>query len=90
MDRIQEEFTDYQLLERVHIPENVWAGALVYEDQTDGDTPNKQYFRMDMVWGYIASIKNADGSLRFWLLSKLARLILVIPHSNAGEERIFN
>ena len=45
---------------------------------------------MDMVWGYIASIKNADGSLRFWLLSKLARLILVIPHNNAGEERVFN
>ena len=43
---------------------------------------------MDMVWGYIATIKNADGSLKFWLLSKLARLVLVIPHRNAEEERV--
>ena len=68
MNRLQEKFTDYQLLERAHIPENNWAEALVYEDKTDGDTPNKQYFRMDMVWGYIANIKNADDLLRFWLL----------------------
>ena len=31
-----------------------------------------------------------DSSNRFELISNVAKLILVIPHSNAGEERVFN
>ena len=35
-------------------------------------------------------MKTPDGcKLRFPNLSKVARLILVLPHSNAGEERVF-
>ena len=45
---------------------------------------------MDSIWGHIATIKNVDGSHSFELLSKVAKLVLVIPHSNAGEERVFN
>ena len=90
MDQLQEEFTDYQLLERSDIPEKVWTEALVYEDQADDGTPTKQYHRMDMVWGYIAYITNTDGSFRFCFVRKLVRLVLVIPHCNAGEERVFN
>jgi len=39
---------------------------------------------------YIERFKNADGSFRVCFLSKLGRLVLVIPHSNAGEEHVFN
>ena len=47
-----------------------------------------KHCRMD---SNIATIKkNVDGSDRFELLSHLAKLVLVIPHSNAGEERVFN
>ena len=45
---------------------------------------------MDLIWGHIASICNADDSKKFANLSKVAQLILCIPHSNAIEERVFN
>ena len=35
-------------------------------------------------------MKNVDSSQRFEMLSTVARLVLVIPHSNAGEERVFS
>ena len=35
-------------------------------------------------------MKNVDGSYRFEKLSKISRLILTVPHSNAEEERIFS
>ena len=37
---------------------------------------------MDMVWGYLQQ--------RFPLLSEIALAILVVPHSNAANERVFS
>ena len=37
---------------------------------------------MDMVWGYLRQ--------RFPLLNEIALAILVIPHSNAADERVFS
>ena len=85
LDQLQEEFVNYQLLNTHEIPDSVWEEALLTCDE-DG----KQYYRVDRVWGYISEIKNVDGSPRYQLLSKIARLVIVIPHSNAGEERVFN
>lgn len=85
MDMLQEEFVDYQLLQKSDIADVVWKEALVYEDENE-----KQYYRMDVIWGYISNVRNIDSSFRFLYLSKLAKLILIIPHSNAGEERVFN
>ena len=45
---------------------------------------------MDVIWTYLSGVNNVDSSLRFELLSSVARLVLVIPHSNAGEERVFS
>ena len=45
---------------------------------------------MDTVWAYLSGMKNVDSSPRFKLLSKVARLVLGIPHSSAGEERVFS
>lgn len=88
MDKLQEEFVQYQLLERRTIPDTVWELALMRED---GEGEEKiQYFRMDVIWSYLMGLKNTDSSLTFPLLSKVARLVLVIPHSNAGEERVFS
>ena len=88
MDELQEEFVDYQLLEKSDIPDAVWEEAIVYEEKTEGE--DKQYHRMDMIWGYLSGVKNCDASCRFRNLSTVAKLVLIIPHSNAGEERIFN
>ena len=35
-------------------------------------------------------MKNLDGTGRFTRLSRIAMLILVLPHSNAEEERVFS
>lgn len=86
MDKLQEEFTDYQLLDRAAIPDSVWKDALIYEDDTVAPGTRKEYHRMDVIWAYMSEMKNVDSSLRFPLLSRVARLVLVIPHSNAGEE----
>ena len=46
---------------------------------------------MDVIWAFLGVLKNHDGcKLRFPNLSKIARLVLVLPHSNAGEERVFS
>ena len=55
----------------------------------EGDD-RKQYFRMDVIWAYLMSLKNNGGFLAFELLSKVAKVVLVIPHSNAGEEHVFS
>ena len=45
---------------------------------------------MDVIWHHISTIKSADGHLKFNMLSKIAKLVLCIAHSNAGEERVFS
>ena len=45
---------------------------------------------MDIVWHHISPIRDPDNTLRFARLSHIVKLILVIPHSNAEEERVFS
>ena len=86
MNKLQDQFLDYQLLKKQDIPKSTWEEALVYEDREHGI----KHYRMDSIWGYIGSLKTADHSLKFGLLSAVAKLVLTIPHSNAGEERVFS
>ena len=86
MERLKEEFISYQLLEESDVPADVWKQAAIYID--DSATP--QLCSMDVVWAHLASRTNADGSSQFTHLSKVAHLVLTIPHSNAAEERVFS
>ena len=79
-----EEFTEYQLLEDEDIPQDVWEKATVVENE--GNT----YYRMDTVWHHVSTMRAPDSTLRFARLSQVVMLILVIPHSNAEEERVFS
>ena len=45
---------------------------------------------MDIIWHYLSNLKAVDGKNRFSRISRVAKLVLVIPHSNAEEERIFS
>ena len=62
------------------------------EDAHDQDylASVKYWHRMDIIWGHIAGMKHEDDSFKFNLLSQIVQVILVIPHSNAGEERVFS
>lgn len=86
VNALEDEFLQYQLLEKSHIPDTVWQAALVVDD----DSTNTQHYRMDIIWAHISQMRNADGSLMFEKPSKVALLILTLPHSNAEEERVFS
>ena len=53
------------------------------------DHRNK-YYRVDILWGYINQMKDCIGKHRFDILFKVFKLVLVLPHSNASEERVFS
>ena len=50
----------------------------------DGD--DLKYYRMDMIRGHLPKQKTTFEKLEFNLLSKIAKLVLMLPHSNAGEK----
>lgn len=84
--KLSEEFVDYQLLDDNVIPQPVWDQATVVVDEESGE----KKFRMDVLWHFISTLRCGDGRDRFKRLSSIAKLVLVIPHSNAGEERVFS
>ena len=46
--------------------------------------------RMDLICKYLSSVKSADGTFSFSRLAKVGKLVLLLPHSNAAEERVFS
>ena len=44
---------------------------------------------MDTVWKYLSEAKSSSCPSRFPNLSRIAQLVLTLPHSNADEERVF-
>ena len=45
---------------------------------------------MDVIWDYLSTMRSPDGNFAFDKLAKVALLVLVLPHSNAEEERVFS
>ena len=47
--------------------------------------------RINVFWGYLRGLKTpGTNACEFDLLFRVAEVIMTIPHSNAGEERIFS
>ena len=46
--------------------------------------------RIDKVWSAIGMLEQADGAKKFNLLFEVVKYIIVLPHSNAEDERIFS
>lgn len=75
-------------MSRDEVPHAVWDEAVCRED-SEGST-KVTYHRMNRIWGHIVDMKLAGmDSARFARLAEVAKLVLTIPHSNAGEERVF-
>lgn len=86
LDQLRDEFVQYQMMEDADIPDTVWQSALVAEDeQTD-----TRYYRMDVIWAHMKTMRDPDGALMFERLATVALLVLTLPHSNAEEERVFS
>jgi hypothetical protein len=67
------------------LPEQVKEAATLRLDEDDKIAS----LRMDVIWGHLGNLK-VSGYPRFQHLSKVAQLVLVLPHSNAEEERAFS
>ena len=81
---LSEEFLDYRQLNDHDISDSVRQNACTMDDDR-----NKHY-RVDILWGYISQMKGCIGKHRLDILFKVIKLVLVLPHSNASEERVFS
>lgn len=83
MDKLNEQFLYYQTM-REDLPEDI--KTLCGFDNSEED----KICQMDVLWGYLRGVKAAEtNQLMLDLLFKVAEVVLSIPHSNAGEKRIF-
>ena len=82
IDELNEQFLNYQLLPDNAIPKEVKECVNLSEEDPH---------RIDVLWGFLRGVKKPGKNLfEFDLLFKVAEVIMTIPHSNAGEERIFS
>ena len=72
-----EKFHDCQLLEELGIPSSKIKIVKTVKDSLH-----------DCLWHYLSTLKDCIGCPRFSRLTKVAKLILIIPHSKTQEERV--
>ncbi len=81
--QLKAEFRHFQSLDRKDIPKRVWDNAEL--DCLPG------HYRMDVIWSYLNTVTDPLTKVPlFKRIGKVAKLVLVLPHSNAGEERVFS
>ena len=82
IDRLEEQFVNYQLLADSDIPIEVKQKAGLEESDN---------YCIDDLWGYLKGIKRpGTADFEVDLLFLVAEVILTTPHSNASEERVFS
>ena len=84
LTKLSEEVTEFQLIRDKIIPEVCGMRLLYIKLNEDEEV---EYYRQDVLWNYLSTLQSTDGPQ---MLSNIAKLILVIPLSNAEEESIFN
>ena len=81
-----DEFLDFQMLSETFILQHILTEATIRDKDAD-----LHFYQMDIIWGYLCSIKDPVTSLpRFPMLGKMAKLVLTLPHSNASTEGVFS
>ena len=76
LDDLEEEYQQYEMMCDNDIPKEICEDSLVKVLE------GRSYYRMDIIW---SEIKKSLPKL-----ANIALFLLTIPHSNAGEERIFS
>ena len=67
---------EYQVMLKGDVPHDIWDEAFV------NDISQSDHNRIEMVWGYLRQ--------RFPSLSEITLAILVVPHSNAADKKVFS
>jgi hypothetical protein len=60
-DQLFEEFMEFQLLGDDDIPQDIWDKATI----TESDENHSRYFRMDILWHYLSTLRAPDHALLF-------------------------
>ena len=91
MDVLRDEFDDYKTMKDDEIDFESSSVDIEYRD-IYGNLVKKKDYEMDKIWGLIGQLKSptSQSTLRFFLLTRVASAVLIIPHSNADEERVFS
>ena len=82
LDELHDEFVAYK------ISPALTPGIL--KSATVTETKGQDFLRRDVVWDHLSKVKDASGNFKFPIISKVAKLVLTIPHSNADAERVFS
>ena len=79
------EFRDYRVAPDCQLPAFVSGPSDVTESESTSGT-------LDNFWAAMGELRSITDStlLRFGTLSHLAKIMLVLPHSNADPERLFS
>ena len=64
----------------------VWDGAQIKFASEENDEKSSSSFRLAVIWGYLSSLKLGNGTHKFGRINDAAKTVLILPHSNAGEE----
>ena len=89
VDKLYDKFCDYPTVPDECFRDDVLKEAKVIDREEDGEVLFP--YRVDVLWWYIAQLViPGTTAKRFKHLPKVAGLVLVLPHSNAGEERLFS
>ncbi len=91
-DALFDEFSDYQTFTDNNIGKAAWEEAKVIESESDEDgSPSVYHYRVDVLWWHIANLKlSGTNTPRFKYLFRVAEVVVILPHSNAEEERLFS
>lgn len=89
IDEMYDKFCDYQSL----TDEDIGVIAEKEAKVVDGLVNDQKIFhhRVDILWWYLSQMVFPESSAKGYChLQKVAGLVIVLPHGNAGEERLFS
>ena len=82
LEELTQEVHDFATMDKEELPKSV-------RELTNANKGGTR-LRPDIVWDHLQEMTTLEGHKGFPRLSKIAPLVLTIPHSNAGEERVFS
>jgi len=80
------QFTEFQTMRKIHLYQLMCGTKQKFVRST-----MEMKYRMDILWSYLENFKDTvTGQPCFSLLTKVAKLVLTLPYSNADKERVFS
>ena len=89
IDKLHEQFLNYQTFDEDDLPDHIKDACGI--NRAEQGEQDYKLCRVDILWGFFKGYKHpGTNELMFNLLFRVAEVVLTIPHSNAGEERLFS